>query len=115
MDAPRIALVRADQGLAALNSVVELMRDLGRPRADLWEVAVWEDGLASDGTDLHLTCQVHNEATIIPETIDCIRALTATESDGARSMARTDATLGIRKRFLPLRPPDILAPAGSGQ
>jgi len=41
--------VRADDGVVALNSVIELMRDLRRPRADLWEVAVWEDALASDG------------------------------------------------------------------
>lgn len=33
-DAPRIAFVRASDGLVALNSVVELMRDLGRPRGD---------------------------------------------------------------------------------
>ena len=47
-DAPRIAFVRADRGVVALNSVIELMRDLGRPRGDMWEVAVWEDALAAD-------------------------------------------------------------------
>ena len=46
-DAPRIAFVRADGGVVALNSVIELMRDLGRPRGDMWEVAVWEDALAA--------------------------------------------------------------------
>jgi glyceraldehyde-3-phosphate dehydrogenase (NAD(P)) len=100
-EAPRIAFVRADEGLAALNSVIELMRDLGRPRGDLWEVAVWEDSLASDGKDLFLTYQVDNEAIVIPETIDCIRALMGSETDAARSIAKTDAALGIRKAFLP--------------
>ncbi len=100
-DAPRIAFVRADQGLVALNSVIELMRDLDRPRGDMWEVAVWEDALAADDREVYLTFQVHNEAIVVPETIDCIRALTGIEQDGAASIAKTDAALGITGTFLP--------------
>ncbi|MBI2765908.1 MAG: type II glyceraldehyde-3-phosphate dehydrogenase [Chloroflexi bacterium] len=100
-DEPRIAFVRSADGVVALNSVIELMRDLGRPRGDMWEVAVWEDALAADDREVYLTYQVHNEAIVIPETIDCIRALTSLERDGAVSMARTDAALGIVKSFLP--------------
>jgi glyceraldehyde-3-phosphate dehydrogenase (NAD(P)) len=70
--APRIAFVRASAGLAALNSVIELARDLGRPRGDLWEVAVWEDALSVQDGEIYLTSQVHNEAIVIPETIDAI-------------------------------------------
>ena len=61
---PRIAFIRANDGLVTLNSVIELMRDLGRPRGDMWEVAVWEDALAADGRELYLTYQVHNEAIV---------------------------------------------------
>jgi glyceraldehyde-3-phosphate dehydrogenase (NAD(P)) len=35
----RIALIRVDEGLVALNSVKELMSDRGRPHANLYEVA----------------------------------------------------------------------------
>ena len=100
-DEPRIAFVRASDGLVALNSVVELMRDLDRSRGDMWEVAVWEDALAADEREVYLTFQVHNEAIVIPETVDCIRALTGLETDGARSIEKTDAALGITKTFLP--------------
>lgn len=100
-EAPRIAFVRAADGLVALNSVIELMRDLGRPRADMWEVAVWEESLAADAREIYLTFQVHNEAITIPENIDCIRALTGLESDGLRSIEKTNATLGVKKAFLP--------------
>ena len=100
-DAPRIAFVRADEGLVALNSVIELMRDLGRPRGDMWEVAVWEDALAVDEREVYLTFQVHNESIVVPETIDCIRALTGIETDAATSIAKTDAALGVVKSFLP--------------
>ena len=118
-DAPRIAFVRATDGLVALNSVIELMRDLGRPRGDMWEVAVWEDALAADEREVYLTFQVHNESIVIPETIDCIRALTGLETDGAQSIAKTNAALGITKTFLPTttRPiphqfgPDVPHPA----
>ena len=100
-DAPRIAFVRADEGIVALNSVIELMRDLDRPRGDLWEVAVWEDALAADEREVYLTFQVHNEAIVVPETIDCIRALTELELDARESIRKTDAALGITKTFLP--------------
>lgn len=99
--APRIAFVRASDGIVALNSTVELMSDLGRPRGDLWEVALWEDVLAVDGDQAYYTYQVFNQAIVIPETIDAIRALSGTEPDGARSIAKTDATLGLRRDFLP--------------
>ena len=98
---PRVAFVRAADGLVALNSVIELMRDLGRPRGDMWEVAVWEDALAADDREVYLTYKVHNESIVVPETIDCIRALAGRERDGAASIAKTDAALGIRKNFLP--------------
>lgn len=101
VDAPRIAFVRASDGLVALNSVIELMRDLRRPRGDMWEVAVWEDSLASDGRELYLTYQVHNESIVVPETVDCIRALSGIEPDAAASIAKTDASLGVTKMFLP--------------
>jgi glyceraldehyde-3-phosphate dehydrogenase (NAD(P)) len=111
-DAPRIAFVRSTDGLVALNSVIELMRDLGRPRGDMWEVGVWEDALAADERELYLTFQVHNESIVVPETVDCIRALTGIERDGATSIARTDAALGITKAFLPSTTQPIAHVAG---
>ena len=99
--APRIAFIRMADGLTALNTTVELMGDLGRPRADMWEVAVWEDVLTVEGDEAYLTYQVNNEAIVIPETIDAIRALTQTAADGATSIALTDEVLGMRREFLP--------------
>ena len=111
-DAPRIAFVRASDGLVALNSVIELMRDLGRPRGDMWEVAVWEDALAADEREVYLTFQVHNESIVVPETIDCIRALSGIERDGTASMAKTDASLGVTKAFLARTTTPPAHPAG---
>ena len=94
---PRILLIRAADGLQGLNSVIELMRDLGRPRADMWEVALWEDILSVEGDELYLVYQVHNESIVTPENIDAIRAMTEIERDPVRSIRMTDETLGIAR------------------
>lgn len=93
--APRILLIRAADGFRGLNSAIELMRDLGRPRGDLWEVAVWEDIASVVGDELYLVYQVHNEAIVIPENVDAIRAVTEIERDPMRSIRKTNEALGI--------------------
>lgn len=91
----RIMLIRYSDGLPALNAVKELMSDAGRPRADLYEVALWEDMLTVRGNELFYAYMVDNQAIVIPETIDAIRALTRAEVDGGTSIARTNTALGI--------------------
>lgn len=81
--------------MVALNSAIELMRDLRRPRGDMWEVALWEDVLTVDGDELYYTYQVDNQAIVIPETIDAIRALTSMVEDGRESIRLTDEALGV--------------------
>lgn len=91
----RIALINIRDGLVALNSVKELMADLGRPHANLYEVAVWADMLRVHGDELFYAYMVDNQAIVIPETVDAIRALTGLVRDGRESIARTNAALGI--------------------
>ena len=91
----RIALIRISDGLVALNSVKELMADRGRPHANLYEVALWADMLRVQGDELFYAYMVDNQAIVIPETIDAIRALTGLERDPNESIARTNAALGI--------------------
>ena len=67
----------------------------------MWEVALWEDVLTVEGDEAYLTYQVYNEAIVVPESIDAIRALTGSVQDGATSIAMTDAALGVRQEFLP--------------
>lgn len=98
--APRIAFLRAGEGVVALNSTHELMADLGRPRGDMWEVGLWEDSLTVRGEELFYNYQVYNQAIVVPETVDAIRALTGIEQDGAASIRRTDAALGLSKTFI---------------
>ena len=91
----RIALVEIGDGLSAINAVKEMMADLGRPHDNLYEVALWADMLKVEGDELFYAYMVDNQAIVIPETIDAIRALTGQERDVVRSIAATDRSLGI--------------------
>ncbi len=95
----RIALIRMSDGLTALNTVKELMADMGRPRDNLYEVALWEDLVTVQGDEAFYAYMVDNQAIVIPETIDAIRALTGRERDADTSIAKTNAALGIGGSF----------------
>ncbi|TGY85486.1 type II glyceraldehyde-3-phosphate dehydrogenase, partial [Marinicauda algicola] len=62
---------------------------------NLYEVALWSDMLKVEGDELFYAYMVDNQAIVIPETIDAIRALTGTISSAEESIAKTDAALGI--------------------
>ena len=102
--APRIAFLRASEGVVALNSTLEMMADLGRPRGDMWEVGLWEDSLTVKGNELFYNYQVYNQAIVVPETVDAIRALTGIEKDGLKSIAKTDKAMGLVREFLVREP-----------
>jgi glyceraldehyde-3-phosphate dehydrogenase (NAD(P)) len=82
-------------GLDALNTVKELMADIGRPHDNLYEVALWSDMLRVQGDELFYAYMVDNQAIVIPETIDAVRALAGHEPSAATSIKKTDAALGI--------------------
>ncbi|MDZ7660494.1 type II glyceraldehyde-3-phosphate dehydrogenase [Fodinibius sp.] len=96
----RTAFINMSDDLSANNAVKELMLDLGRPHGDMYEVAIWKDMLKVEGDELYYAYLVDNQAIVIPETIDAIRALTGIESDPAKSIKKTNRSLGIRQRFI---------------
>ena len=91
----RIKLIQYDEGLVSNNTIKEMFLDMGRPWGDMYEVALWEDMLKVVGDELFYAYVVDNQAIVIPETIDAIRALTGIETDGAKSIAKTNESLGI--------------------
>lgn len=97
--ASRIALVRMSDGLSAVNTIKEAMADIGRPRDDLYEVALWEDLITVRDDELFFAYMVDNQAIVIPETIDAIRALTGAERNARASIDTTNRSLGIRQGF----------------
>jgi glyceraldehyde-3-phosphate dehydrogenase (NAD(P)) len=96
----RIALIRIGDGLVALNSVKELMADRGRPHDNLYEVALWADMLRVQDDELFYAYMVDNQAIVIPETIDAIRAVTGIVQDANESIAMTNATLCLEAALI---------------
>src|SRR3546814_231986 len=93
----RIAMINYSDGLPANNTVKELMLEMGRPYGDMYEVAVWKDMLKVQGDELFYAYIVDNQAIVIPETIDAIRALTGIEPNAEKSIIKTNASLGLKQ------------------
>jgi glyceraldehyde-3-phosphate dehydrogenase (NAD(P)) len=95
----RIAMIEYSEGLQANNVIKELMLALNRPYGDMYEVALWHDMLKVQGDELFYAYVVDNQAIVIPETIDAIRALTGIEQDAQKSILKTNESLGIKQKF----------------
>jgi glyceraldehyde-3-phosphate dehydrogenase (NAD(P)) len=92
---PRIKFFRGAEGVVSTAQIMEVARDLSRSRSDLYEIAVWEDGVHVVGNTLYYFQAVHQESDVVPENVDAIRAMLRLEKDGKRSMEKTDESLGI--------------------
>lgn len=91
----RISMINYSDGLSSNNTIKELMLAIGRPYGDMYEVALWQDMLKVVNDELFYAYVVDNQAIVIPETIDAIRALTGIEINPTESISKTNNSLGI--------------------
>ncbi len=91
---PRIILVSAEKGIRSTAEVIEFARDLGRPRNDLYELAIWLESVKVENKTLYFFQAVHQEAIVVPNNIDAIRAITNTTAK-EESIFLTNKTLEI--------------------
>ena len=93
---PRVKFVKGEDGVKSTAQIMEVARDMSRNRSDLYEIAVWEDGVhVVNERQLYYFQAVHQESDVVPENIDAIRAMMKLEKDAKRSMEKTDRSLGI--------------------
>jgi len=92
---PRILLVSSKLGVKSTAHVYDLGREIGRERSDIFENIIWEDSLTVEDSELYFFMGVHQEAIVIPENIDAIRAMFELASS-EKSIQKTDASLGIK-------------------
>lgn len=92
----RIVIVPKDSEVESTAEVMEVARDLGRNRGDLYEVALFEGSVSTKGSAAFLTYGVHQESIVVPENVDAIRAV-ASVSDGKSSIRTTNQVLGIKR------------------
>jgi glyceraldehyde-3-phosphate dehydrogenase (NAD(P)+) (phosphorylating) len=95
--APRIQLVDGKSGFKSTAAIMDMAREMGRPRNDIYEATVWSDSVTVVDGEAYMFLAVHQEAIVIPENIDAIRAVSGgyTRED---SMKLTDASLSIVHR-----------------
>jgi glyceraldehyde-3-phosphate dehydrogenase (NAD(P)) len=93
---PRMGLVRKGTGITSTAELKEYAIDMNRPRADLWENCIYEESVSVvNNTSLYLFQAIHQEADVVVENVDAIRALTGTVEDAAESIRMTNEALGF--------------------
>jgi len=92
---PRIKVVRIDEGFNSNSSLFQWARYMEYPRADMFEIGLWEEMVGLSGDDVIFAINIPQEAVTIPETIDAVRASMEMHATGAEAVATTDRYLGI--------------------
>lgn len=95
-DHPRIRVVRIADGFNSNTSLFRYARDLGNPRGDMYEIAVFEETLAFSGDNIFFAINIPQEAVVTPETIDGIRACMEMQRDREQAVAMTNKYLGLK-------------------
>ncbi|MCP8307316.1 MAG: type II glyceraldehyde-3-phosphate dehydrogenase [archaeon] len=90
----RILLINSKDGIKSTAQVTDFAREIGRSRSDLYEVPIWEDSIKVIDDEIYFYMGVHQEAIVIPENIDAIRALMGGYSK-EESIKLTNKMLGI--------------------
>ncbi len=91
----RIRVVRIEDGFLGNASLFKYARDLGNPRGDMYEIALWEESVVESGGDIMFAINIPQEAITIPETIDGVRAVMEMQTDRLDALSRTDQYLGL--------------------
>lgn len=93
---PRIRVVRLEDGFLGNASLFKYARDLGNPRGDMYEIAVWEESIVMSGDDIMFAINIPQEAVVIPENIDAVRAAMKMQLTREEGTAATNSYLNMR-------------------
>jgi glyceraldehyde-3-phosphate dehydrogenase (NAD(P)) len=96
---PRMGLVKKTAGIKSTAELKEFAMDLGRQRSDLYENCIFEESVFADGKELCFFQAIHQEADVVVENIDAIRAMMGIQKDAAKSIQATNKALG----FVPIQ------------
>ena len=94
----RVRVVRNVEHLRSTAEIMEFARDIGSLRGDMPEICVWQEAIgttANSHNKLLYMQAIHQESDVIPENIDCIRAMNGFK-DGEKSIEITNKSMGIK-------------------
>jgi glyceraldehyde-3-phosphate dehydrogenase (NAD(P)) len=81
-DHSRLGLIRKAAGIKSTAELKEHMQDLNRPRSDMWENGIFEESISVVENELWLFQAIHQEADVVVENVDAIRAMCSDVSAG---------------------------------
>ena len=96
---PRIKVVDIAKGFNSNTALFKYARDKGNKRADMYEIAVFREMVALSGDQLFFSINIPQEAVVIPETMDGIRAAIPMQTDQKQALTLTNKFLGMGERF----------------
>jgi glyceraldehyde-3-phosphate dehydrogenase (NAD(P)) len=92
---PRIRMVKIADGFDSNTALFRYARDLGNKRADMYEIAVFDETIAVSGRELMFAINIPQEAVVTPETVDGIRAALEMQTDRLEAVGLTNRYLGM--------------------
>lgn len=92
---PRIRVVRLADGFLGNASLFRYARDLGNPRGDMYDIAVWDETITVFEDQVIFVINIPQEAVVIPESIDAIRASMQMQTDRLEAVGLTNQYLAL--------------------
>lgn len=92
---PRIRVVRIEDGFNSNTALFNYGRFLGKPRGDLYEIAVFEETIGFSGDDIMFAINIPQESVVVPETMDAIRAAIPMQKERLQAVGLTNQYLGM--------------------
>jgi glyceraldehyde-3-phosphate dehydrogenase (NAD(P)) len=112
---PRIRVVKIKDGFNSNTALFRYARDLGNKRADMYEIAVFDETIAVSGREFMFAISVPQEAVVTPETMDAVRAALEMQTDRLEAVGLTNRYLGMSPSHAQVAPADSARElAGSG-
>ncbi len=90
----RISFVSGKDGVKSTSQLMDIARETGRERSDLFEIMLWKDSISVKGNELFYYQAVHQESDVVPENIDAMRSMFQLK-EKQESIDKTDKTLRI--------------------
>ncbi|MBL7124138.1 MAG: type II glyceraldehyde-3-phosphate dehydrogenase [Actinobacteria bacterium] len=92
---PRIKVVDIAKGFNSNAALFKYAREKGAKRADMYEIALFRETVVKSGDNLFFTINIPQEAVVVPETIDGIRAAMPLQTDWKQGVRLTNKYLGM--------------------
>ena len=87
--------VKIADGFNSNSALFRYARDLGNKRADMYDIAVFDETIAKSGREFMFAINIPQESVVIPETMDAVRAALSMQTDRLEAVGLTNQYLGL--------------------